>query len=218
MVCHSRAANWVLGLTELQMNKVHDYGGAKDNQLRTLEHIGVLKGNGSAIASALRAEFKRQGKDEKEITEHVKQYTALPEHRAAPLATFIDSPLGLQRRLVDPYDPRQDLTLRARSYLHSHCAQCHVEAGGGNSQIDLQFSIPLDKMKLIDVKPLHDAFGLADARLIAPGKPESSVLLHRMACRGRGQMPPLATSLVDQQAVDMLREWVNKMKPAPAQP
>ena len=43
MVCHSRAANWVLGLTEMQMNKVHDYGGVKDEQLRTLEHLGVFK-------------------------------------------------------------------------------------------------------------------------------------------------------------------------------
>src|SRR5262249_24423571 len=45
MVCHSRAANYVLGLTELQMNKDHDYGGVVDNQLRTLEHLGVLKIN-----------------------------------------------------------------------------------------------------------------------------------------------------------------------------
>src|SRR5947209_20495193 len=45
MVCHSRAANWVLGLTELQMNKVHDYGAVQDNQLRTLEHLGILRAN-----------------------------------------------------------------------------------------------------------------------------------------------------------------------------
>src|SRR5262249_6088420 len=45
MVCHSRAANWVLGLTELQMNKVHDYSGVADNQLRTLEHLGVFRIN-----------------------------------------------------------------------------------------------------------------------------------------------------------------------------
>ena len=45
MVCHSRAANWVLGLTEMQMNKIHDYGGVKDEQLRTLEHLGVFKVN-----------------------------------------------------------------------------------------------------------------------------------------------------------------------------
>ena len=45
MVCHSRAANFVLGLTELQMNKDHDYGGVRDNQLRVLEHLGMLRVN-----------------------------------------------------------------------------------------------------------------------------------------------------------------------------
>ena len=45
MVCHSRAANWVLGLSELQMNKEHNYGTCTDNQLRTLEHLGMLKMN-----------------------------------------------------------------------------------------------------------------------------------------------------------------------------
>ena len=45
LVCHSRAANWVLGLTEMQMNKVHDYGAVKDNQLRTLEHVGLFRVN-----------------------------------------------------------------------------------------------------------------------------------------------------------------------------
>ena len=44
MTCHSRAANFVLGVTELQLTKVHDYGGVRDNQLRTLQHIGVFTG------------------------------------------------------------------------------------------------------------------------------------------------------------------------------
>src|SRR5206468_7150046 len=44
LACHSRAANFVLGLSELQMNKVHDYGEVRDNQLRTLQHIGVFTG------------------------------------------------------------------------------------------------------------------------------------------------------------------------------
>ena len=33
MVCHSRAANCVLGFSELQMNQDHDYGGVNENQL-----------------------------------------------------------------------------------------------------------------------------------------------------------------------------------------
>jgi len=45
MVCHSRAANYVLGLTEVQMNKTHQYGSITDNQLRVLEHLGVLRVN-----------------------------------------------------------------------------------------------------------------------------------------------------------------------------
>src|SRR5205814_1138932 len=119
------------------------------------------------------------------------------------------------RRLVDPYDPKADLTLRARSYLHVNCAQCHIEAGGGNAAIDLDFAKSLDKMKLIDVPPQHDSFGLKDARLIAPGRPEQSVLLHRIGCRGPGQMPPLSTSLIDEPAVEMLRAWVRGMEEKP---
>ena len=59
MVCHSRAANFVLGLTELQMNKIHDYGGVQDKQLRTLEHLGVFKVN--ALDHV--AEVRRRGRD-----------------------------------------------------------------------------------------------------------------------------------------------------------
>src|SRR5205823_4720510 len=42
MVCHSRAANFVLGLSALQMNKVHDYAGVQADQLGTLQHLGVF--------------------------------------------------------------------------------------------------------------------------------------------------------------------------------
>jgi uncharacterized repeat protein (TIGR03806 family) len=44
MVCHSRAAGFVLGFSPLQLDRDRDYGGVVDNQLRTLEHIGVFQG------------------------------------------------------------------------------------------------------------------------------------------------------------------------------
>ena len=43
MVCHSRAANYVLGLTTAQMNRDHSYGGASENQLRLLAKWDVLR-------------------------------------------------------------------------------------------------------------------------------------------------------------------------------
>jgi hypothetical protein len=83
-----------------------------------------------------------------------------------------------------------------------------VEAGGGNAQMKLDLPTEREKMNVFDARPLHHTFGIADARLIAPGDPDRSVLLHRIAIRGQGQMPQLATSQVDEQAVALIREWI----------
>jgi hypothetical protein len=115
------------------------------------------------------------------------------------------------KKLVDPYDAKQPLNARARSYLHANCAHCHVEAGGGNAQIDLEFTAKDDKTKLFDVKPVHHTFGLIDAKLIAPGHPGRSVLLHRIANRKEGHMPPLATREVDLEAVRLIEEWIRSI-------
>ncbi|MCH2373977.1 MAG: PQQ-dependent sugar dehydrogenase [Planctomycetes bacterium] len=42
MVCHSRAAGFTLGLQTLQMNRDFDYGDVVDNQLRTLNGVGLF--------------------------------------------------------------------------------------------------------------------------------------------------------------------------------
>jgi uncharacterized repeat protein (TIGR03806 family) len=41
-LCHTNAAKFALGVSTLQMNRDHDYGGVVANQLRTLEHIGLF--------------------------------------------------------------------------------------------------------------------------------------------------------------------------------
>ena len=103
--------------------------------------------------------------------------------------------------------------MRVRSYLHANCAQCHVAAGGGNAQMELNFSTPIAKAKLVGAVPVHDTFKLSDARLVVPGHPERSVLLKRLAMRGRGQMPQLATSFPDTRAVALFREWIKSLPP-----
>lgn len=168
MVCHSRAANYTLGLSELQMDKQHDYGGFKENQISLLDRLGY--------------------------------FTDKPE------------PAEKRKRLVDPYDDAKDLDARARSWLHVNCANCHVEAGGGNAKFDASFGAAQDKVKLFDVPPTHHAFDIKDATLIAPGDPARSVLLHRIRQRKEGFMPPLATNEVDAKGVELLTEWIRKMK------
>ena len=72
----------------------------------------------------------------------------------------------------------------------------------------LSFGTASEKQGMIDAEPLHDRFGISDAKLVAPGAPERSLVLQRIARRGRGQMPQLATSLVDDQAVALFTEWI----------
>jgi hypothetical protein len=117
-------------------------------------------------------------------------------------------------KLVNPADETQPLELRAKSYLHANCAICHINAGGGNAQMNLEHTASLKRMNVVDVPPLHHKFDIEDARLIAPGHPERSVLLHRISHRGpnSGQMPQLATSVVDQTAVKLFEGWIRSLK------
>jgi hypothetical protein len=212
MVCHSRAANFVLGLTELQMNKEHDYGGVRDNQVRVLEHLDVLRVNWmEETKNALIREAKEKGMTDEQIYGYFDKQTATRLQREPVLSSLLTVPPEKYRRLVDPCDRKQDLELRARSYLHANCAQCHVKEGGGNAKMELEFTTKRDEMRLIDVKPVHDTYGLPEARLVSPGHPERSVLLRRISHRDAGHMPPLATEVVDSQAVQLTHDWIKHL-------
>lgn len=206
MVCHSRAANFVLGLSELQMNRDHDYDGVRAPQLEVLESLGLLRVDWAKEAvEGLKREAKEIGRD---VAAYVRERRGPTPDRSA----LLDRPPGAYRRLADPSDPREELERRARSYLHANCAHCHVEAGGGNAQMELELTTPREGMRVVDVPPLHPLEGLRDARLVAPGHPERSTLLARLARRGPGQMPPLATSVADAEAVELLRAWIQSLR------
>jgi putative heme-binding domain-containing protein len=49
--------------------------------------------------------------------------------------------------------------------------------------------------------------------LVAPSDPDRSILISRVSRRGKGQMPPLATNVVDERAVKLMREWIAGLKP-----
>jgi glucose/arabinose dehydrogenase len=221
LVCHSRAAHFVLGPSVLQMNRDHDYAGIVDNQLRALEHIGVFRvGSLEYLREARRDTAPARRAVEPLLGPGLRRYL---EDRSAALEeavrkdeVFTDhlpKPADRYPRLVDPYDRGHSLEARARSYLHANCAQCHVTAGGGNSPIDLEFTTPRQRMRLIGARPQHQTFEIEDARVVTPGSADRSVLYQRLSRRGPGQMPPLATSLVDRPAAELLREWIIREPP-----
>jgi uncharacterized repeat protein (TIGR03806 family) len=197
--CHSRAAGFLLGLSELQMNKMHDYGAVKDNQLRTLQHIGLFTNYPYDPLSNRRKQthpdYNKGG-----------QLLLARVGKKAPRKTLAELP-----RLADPYDSGRDLESRARSYLHVNCSVCHVLTGGGNSRMQLSFPTKRQDMNVLSARPQHDTFGIANAMLIAPGDPARSILYQRLSRRGRGQMPPVVINSVDERGLALFRDWISGM-------
>lgn len=183
MVCHSRASNFVLGLSAQQTNLTFTDEEHTISQLEKFKQLGLFHAPDS------------KGKNESTSDT---PFTFPSEVKDLP-------------KLTDPADTNQTLESRVRSYLHSNCANCHVKEGGGNSKMNLAINRPLDKAGIINVTPSHDSFGTTDAKLIKPADPLASILLQRMNRRGRGQMPPLGSSLIDESAVHMITQWINQM-------
>ncbi len=237
MVCHSRASNFVLGLCTVQLNRDFDYaavlgaGHATDNQLRAFEHLGMLRSNwwGEA-AAAFKAQLppgpegETQPEKDRRMKEAIARWIAPLDGNDKAIASrrsaLLTKAPAATNRLVDPLDATHDLASRARSYLHSNCSSCHQQSGGGNAMFSLLYRAAyrerdLAELKLIDERPMHHTFGLADARIIASGDPDRSVLFARISRRGPGQMPQLATTVVDEAGLAVVRAWIESLEAPP---
>ncbi len=234
MVCHSRAANFALGLCTVQLNRDFDYdavlgpGHAAANQLRSWEHLGMLRSSqwGDAI-SQHRAAIDRDLPEELTGPDRHRAIEAALARLTAPLdpkgtglrsrhSRLLARAPEATNRLADPHDASTDLAARARSYLQSNCSSCHQPAGGGNAMFNALYrgafhETPLEKAGLVGATPMHHTFDIPEARLVAAGSPERSIVLSRMSRRGPGQMPQLATTIVDERALDLVRRWIESL-------
>jgi uncharacterized repeat protein (TIGR03806 family) len=112
------------------------------------------------------------------------------------------------QKLFSLDDANATLEQRARSYLHSNCSNCHSPNGPTPVTLDLRYSTALSATQACNAQPAAGDLGINNARILAPGEPERSVLLARMKVRDVNQMPPLASHLVDQAAVDVIAAWI----------
>ena len=105
------------------------------------------------------------------------------------------------------------LAERARAYLHTNCSQCHRPAGPTPSEMDLRYSTALADTHACDAMPADGDLGIADARLIAPGASERSVMPARMSLRDNvNAMPPVGLGArVDAGGVQLIRDWIDSL-------
>jgi hypothetical protein len=67
---------------------------------------------------------------------------------------------------------------------------------------------PLQEMNICDVHPEVDDLGIADARLLAPGAPERSIIAVRLGQVSPLAMPPIGKNVVDVDATAVVEEWI----------
>jgi uncharacterized repeat protein (TIGR03806 family) len=114
-------------------------------------------------------------------------------------------------KIADPYDETSELNDRARAYLHVNCSHCHRRGGGGTAAIELEYRLSLDDTRVLGERPTQGTFGIHGAQVVAPGDPYRSVLYYRVAKLGRGRMPYVGSSVVDDRGVRLMHRWIEQL-------
>jgi uncharacterized repeat protein (TIGR03806 family) len=113
------------------------------------------------------------------------------------------------------------LDARARAYLDVNCAHCHSATAAANTSGLLLNVTEADPVKLGVCKiPVASGRGSGNARFdIVPGAPEQSILLYRMeSTEPDVAMPELGRSLVHEEGVALIREWIAALEGTCDQP
>lgn len=123
-----------------------------------------------------------------------------------------DVNLKTANQFCSPYGEEAEPETRARVWLDVNCAMCHQPRGPGNANIDLRYATSLEGTGTIGVRPAQGDLGIVGAKLIAPGHPERSLMLHRVKTLNEGRMPMIGSNRVDEKAVKLLHEWIRAMR------
>lgn len=137
------------------------------------------------------------------------QITALS--RVGYFAAPVTEPHSLPA-LAAADDDTVSLEYRVRSYLQANCSQCHQPGGTAQGNWDARVITKTDDAGLINGDLLSNGGDPAN-KAIVPGDTAHSQLLQRILIRANGQMPPLASSELDQAGIDLLTAWINTSLP-----
>ncbi len=130
---------------------------------------------------------------------------------AGYLATDFD-PSSIQA-VVKWDDPAQDLQLRLRSYIDINCAHCHTAGGHCDYRpIRLAFEETDDETNLgVCVTP-DDFISSSLINIVSPRNTTKSALFYRLnSTEEMVRMPLLGRTLVHEEGVALIAEWINSI-------
>lgn len=106
------------------------------------------------------------------------------------------------------------VALAARAYLDVNCAHCHRPgATASNSGLDLRWEQDEPQARGINKRPVAAGRGAGGNLFdVVPGKPDESILVHRMeSLEGGVAMPEIGKATVDKDGVAVVRHWIESL-------
>jgi hypothetical protein len=137
------------------------------------------------------------------------------EEEALNLEELIRAELISDVPTVEPRVPGNETEQAALGYLHANCSHCHNASRPNRSgsrcfdpENGLDFLLRAGEASSVsETNTYRTAADVLDA-----GRPNDSTVIDLVSQRGRfKQMPPLATEVVDNAAVALLRRWIEEM-------
>ena len=108
-----------------------------------------------------------------------------------------------------------DITNRFRSYVDANCAQCHRPGGVTHASFDARYDTPLASQGIVN-GTVVTSLGIDNPRVVTPHDIWRSILYQRANVRTAIQMPPLASNLVDSNAMAVFVAFINGLSGTPA--
>src|SRR2546430_10041362 len=109
------------------------------------------------------------------------------------------------RDLVENYPRRGRRCFAAYHFINAVTESMHA---GTTSDMELRADTPLEKMKIVGVRPVQGTFEIYNAHIVSPSEPYRSVLFYRMAKLGRGRMPHVGSEFVDERGLRLIYDWI----------
>jgi hypothetical protein len=118
-------------------------------------------------------------------------------------------PLKELAAIAHPTNASFSAAYRVRCYLDINCSSCHFPGGKAAGFWDARKETPLAKTGILN-GILQNPSVVDSSRVVTPGLTQQSEMFLRLTSHGAGRMPPHNPGATDQQAVQLLTDWIER--------
>ncbi|MEO9871251.1 SO2930 family diheme c-type cytochrome [Ekhidna sp.] len=118
-------------------------------------------------------------------------------------------------KLANYSDDNVALDLRARAWLEVNCAHCHRKEGPAKNSGLYLLASQKDPYRIgVNKPPIAAGKGSGGLKYsIVPGKPDQSILIHRIESLEPGEMmPELGRTVPHEEGIELIRRWIAQME------